>query len=72
MSVCPVLTQVSAKLRHYYDSALSVGQIRPVKEFRLCSEPIEGSAVRSYYVADDEGQPIRVIGCVEATPTVAD
>lgn len=72
MSVCPVLTQVSDQLKHVYDAAVAKGQVAPVKVFRTYSEPIKGSAKRRYFVADDNDQPIRELGYVEATPTIAD
>lgn len=72
MSVCPVLTQVSAQLRTKYDEAVRKGTVKPVREFRTWSEPVGANGMRRYFVANDKGQPIRSLGSVEATPTVAD
>ena len=72
MAVCPVLTNVSADLRRTYDAAIAAKKITPVREFRTYSEPVGTDGVRHYFVADDNGQPIRSLGFVEATPTIAD
>ena len=72
MAVCPVLTNVRADLRRKYDTAVAEGRITSVREFRICSEPVGTNGVRHYFVADDNDQPIRSIGFVEATPTIAD
>ena len=72
MSVCPVLTNVRAQLRRHYDAGVADGTISPMREFRTWSESVGANGKRRYFVADDSGQPIRSLGSVEATPTIAD
>jgi len=72
MSVCPVLTNVNADLRRRYDAAVASKKVSPVREFRTWSESAGINGKRRYFVADDNDQPIRSLGFVEATPTVCD
>lgn len=72
MAVCPVITNVIADLRRKYDAAIAAKQTTPMREFRTWSEPVGTHGVRRYFVADDNGQPIREVGFVEAIPTIAD
>lgn len=76
MVASPVLTQVMEYLRRLYEAAITAGQIKRPKEFRVTSLPApdeRGSqGWRNYYVADDSGQPLTSIGSIEAKPTICD
>jgi len=72
MTASPVLQQIVPILQARFEHAKEKGRIGKNTKFRLCSESVNGTGKRRYFCLGQNGQELKGVPSIEATPTISD